>query len=300
MERIWGGRRLESEFGKNLPDDAHIGEAWEIVDRAEAQSVVRHGPLRDQRLHDLWMQDRQSIFGDVSDSPRFPLLIKLLDAHDRLSLQVHPPEEIASSLGGEPKTEFWYIAAAQSGAKIYAGLRESVSPNEFATAVRDGKIESLTHALPVRAGDAMFLPSGRFHAIGGGIVLFEIQQNSDTTYRVFDWNRKDEQGKERALHVDQAVRSIDFDDTAPQLVRPEGEQLVRCDYFEIQKWMLDEAREIAPKGEFAIIGCLTGGVRCVDVDLRPGEFALVPACLEDRQVHSRADDTALLRVTIPR
>lgn len=299
MERIWGGRRLESHFDKRLPDDAHIGEAWEIADRAEAQSVVRHGPLRDQTLHQLWMQDRPSIFGDVPDSPRFPLLVKLLDAHDKLSLQVHPPAEVAGSLGGEPKTEFWYIAAAQTGAKIYAGLRESVSPDNFASAVRNRKIESLTHALPVKAGDAMFLPAGRFHAIGGGIVLVEVQQNSDTTYRVFDWNRTDESGSPRHLHVDQALRCIDFDDVQPQLVRPEGERLVRCEHFEIQKWNLDGAREVAPQGEFAIIGCLTGGVRSVDVDLRPGEFALVPACVQDRQLHPRAHDTSLLRVTIP-
>jgi mannose-6-phosphate isomerase len=166
--------------------------------------------------------------------------------------------------------------------------------------VRDGKVETLTHALEVQAGDAMFLPAGRFHAIGGGIVLVEIQQNSDTTYRVFDWNRTDDSGKARELHVDQALRCIDFDDVQPQSIKPDGERLARCEHFEIQKWNLADAREVAPAGEFAIIGCLTGAVRCVDVDLRPGDFALIPACLQDRQLHPRANDTSLLRVTIPR
>src|SRR5437870_12533635 len=112
MERVWGGRRLESEFGKRLPADADIGESWEIVDRDQAQSVVRHGPLRGRTLHELWTQDRQLIFGNVADAPRFPLLIKLLDAHDKLCLQVHPPAKVAAELGSEPNTAFWYVATA--------------------------------------------------------------------------------------------------------------------------------------------------------------------------------------------
>lgn len=299
MERIWGGHRLASLFGKKTPPTATIGESWEIVDRSEAQSVVRNGAFRDRTLHELWTRDRGPIFGDLPDSPRFPLLIKLLDAHDQLSLQVHPPKKIAESLGGEPKTEFWYIASAIPGAKLFVGLREAVTAAQFAEAVRSGTVADLVHNFEVKVGDCMFLPAGRFHGIGAGNVLVEIQQNSDTTYRVFDWNRTDDGGKPRELHIEQALKSIDFDDIIPCLVQPDGELLVRNDLFEIEKWNLSGPRVIAPIGQFAIICCLTGVVRCVDVDLRPGEFALVPAVLPDRKVQPREDGTTLLRITIP-
>ena len=299
MERIWGGHRLASLFGKKTPPTATIGESWEIVDRSEAQSVVRNGAFRDRTLHELWVRDREAIFGDLPDSPRFPLLIKLLDAHDQLSLQVHPPKKIAESLGGEPKTEFWYVASAIPGAKLFVGLREPVTPEQFAAAVRNGTVAELVHNFEVKAGDCMFLPAGRFHGIGAGNVLVEIQQNSDTTYRVYDWNRTDHGGKPRELHIEQALKSIDFNDVIPCLVQPDGELLVRNDLFEIEKWNLGGPRVVAPVGQFAIICCLTGVVRCVDVDLRPGEFALVPAALPDRKVQPREDGTTLLRITIP-
>ena len=299
MERIWGGHRLASLFGKRTPPTATIGESWEIVDRPEVQSVVRNGAFRDRTLHELWSRDRKPIFGDLADNPRFPLLVKLLDAHDQLSLQVHPPERIAARLGGEPKSEFWYIASAIPGAKLHVGLRRAVSRDEFEQAVRAGTVASLVHTIDVKTGDSIFLPAGRFHGIGGGNVLIEIQQNSDTTYRVFDWNRTDDAGKPRQLHIDQALQSIDFDDLAPALTEPEGEVLLRDKLFEIQKWNLAAPRVVAPLGQFAIICCLTGLVRCVDVDLRPGEFALVPAVLPDRTIQPRQDGTTLLRVTIP-
>ena len=192
MERIWGGRRLESEFGKKLPAQKRIGESWEIVDRPEAQSVVVNGPLCGKTLHDLWIQDRSEIFGDLPDASRFPLLVKLLDAHEKLSLQVHPPEKVASKLGGEPKTEFWYVAAAEPCAELYLGFRDSITRDQFEKALGDGTAADHVHKIRVTTGDAAFLPAGRFHAVGAGILLIEVQQNSDTTYRVFDWNRVDE------------------------------------------------------------------------------------------------------------
>src|SRR6266516_3937905 len=131
MERIWGGRRLETDFGKKLPANRRIGESWEIVDRPEAQSVVRDGPLRWKTLHELWTQHRQELFGGVADMPRFPLLIKLLDANEKRSLQVHPTEKVAAKLGGEPKTESWYVAFAIAGAKLLAGLRLAVTRDQF-------------------------------------------------------------------------------------------------------------------------------------------------------------------------
>ena len=299
MERVWGGRRLESEFGKKLPSQRPIGESWEIVDRPEAQSIVRDGLLRGKTLHELWTQYRGEIFGEGPDSSRFPLLLKLLDAHDKLSLQVHPPEKLADRLGGEPKTEFWYIAAADAGAELYLGFRESITRDQFEKALRDGTAADYVHKIRVRTGDAVFLPAGRCHAVGAGILLIEVQQNSDTTYRVFDWNRVDDKGKQRQLHVDQALQCIDFDDVAPKLVEPQGELLLRNDLFEVQKWNLDSPREIAARGQFAIACCLTGSLRCADVDLTPGEFFLIPAQLENRQLHSRTEGTTLLRITIP-
>jgi len=299
MERVWGGRRLESEFGKKLPSQRPIGESWEIVDRPEAQSIVRDGLLRGKTLHELWAQYRDEIFGEAPDSSRFPLLLKLLDAHDKLSLQVHPPEKLADRLGGEPKTEFWYIAAADAGAELYLGFRESITRDQFEKALRDGTAADYVHKIRVRTGDAVFLPAGRCHAVGAGILLIEVQQNSDTTYRVFDWNRVDDKGKQRQLHVDQALQCIDFDDVRPRLLQSEGELLLHHDLFEIQKWNLDSPREIVPRGQFAIACCLTGSLRCADVDLTPGEFSLIPAQLQDRQLHPSTDGTTLLRITIP-
>jgi len=300
MERIWGGHRLASQFGKKTPPTATIGESWEIVDRPEAQSIVRNDPFRDRSLHELWTHDRQLIFGNVPDLKRFPLLIKLLDAQDQLSLQVHPPERIATKLGGEPKTEFWYVASAIPGAKLYVGFRQPVARRQFKEAVRARTVANLVHTIEVQTGDAIFLPAGRFHGIGGGNVLVEVQQNSDTTYRVFDWNRIDQStGTPRQLRVDQALECIDLNDVAPKLIEPSGELLMKHQLFEIQKWSLDSPREVAPLGQFAIVCCLTGSIWCADVALRRGEFLLVPASLQDRQLQPRGEATTLLRVTIP-
>jgi mannose-6-phosphate isomerase len=305
-ERIWGGRRLESEFGKKLPPKVRIGESWEIVDRPEAQSVVVSGPLKGETLHEIWSKHRKEIFGDVPDGPsrtgstRFPLLIKLLDAQEKLSLQVHPSERIAAKLGGEPKTECWYVAAADPNAEIFAGFRAPISREQFEKSLRAGSATDHVHTIRTNKGDAMFLPAGRFHAVGAGNLLVEIQQNSDTTYRVFDWGRIDANGQPRPLHVDQALQCIDFNDLEPNLIKPKGELLVRHHLFEIQKWNLDSPREGSATGQFAIFCCLTGSLNCAGVDLRPGEFFLVPASLPDRHLRPQGDETTLLRVTIPK
>jgi mannose-6-phosphate isomerase len=299
MERMWGGRRLESDFGKKLPPNTRIGESWEIVDRPEAQSIVANPPLKGKTLHELWNQNRHDIFGDVPETPRFPLLIKLLDAQERLSLQVHPPKEVAAKLGGEPKTEFWYVAAADPGAELFLGFRKLITRAQFKRALDKGTVEDCVQKIRVKAGDAMFLPAGRLHAIGGDNLLVEIQQNSDTTYRVFDWNRVDATGKARQLHVDQALQCIDFTDVGPHLIEPKGEVLIKHELFEIEKWNLDSPREIAPLGQFAIVCCLTGLLRCTSVDLAPGQFFLMPASLETQQMHPQSEGTSLLRITIP-
>lgn len=302
QERIWGGRKLADLFGKDLPAEKCIGESWEIVDRPEAQSIVANGPMKGKTLHELWSQCRQEVFGNVPDTPRFPLLIKLLDAREKLSLQVHPPVEIAPRLGGECKTECWYVAAADQGAELFVGFSKPTTRQEFQRCIEDGTVAECLHALPIKAGDTMFLPSGRFHAIGGGSVLIEVQQNSDTTYRVFDWNRIDQStGKPRPLHVDEALQCIDFTDVAPKLVEPQGELLVTNQLFEIQKWdLIADAREVSPAGQFAIVCCLAGELSCAEVNLRPGEFFLVPASTARREVQPQVKKaTSLLRITIP-
>ena len=300
QERIWGGRRLETAFGKKLPAEKRIGESWEIVDRPEAQSIVARGPLKGKTLHHLWTQHRDEIFEGLSDAPRFPLLLKLIDAQEKLSLQVHPPEKIAAKLGSEPKTEFWYVAAAEPGAELFLGFGESTTRDQFEKVLREGSAAEHIHKIRVKAGDAVFLPAGRFHGIGAGNLLVEIQQNSDTTYRIFDWNRVDPAtGKPRQLHIEQALQSIDFNDVKPKLIVPKGELLVRHELFEIRKWNLDRPRAVAPLGQFAIICCLTGKLTCANVDLAPGEFFLLPAQLQDRQLKPLAAKTSLLCVTIP-
>lgn len=301
VERMWGGRRLESELHKKLPPQKPIGESWEIVDRSEAQSVVAGGPLGGRTLHELWTQQREGIFGDLADTPRFPLLIKILDAQEKLSLQVHPPENIASKLGGEPKSEFWYVAAANPDAEVFVGFREPITRDTFEEKLRNGTVIDYIHKIAVQSGDAIFLPAGRVHAIDAGNLLIEIQQNSDTTYRVFDWNRTDPAtGTKRDLHIQQAIQCIDFEDVRPKLIQSQGELLISNSLFEIRKWNLDEAREAAPLGQFAIVCCLTGNLRCAKAKLAPGDFFLIPAHLGDRHLKPLAPDTSLLRVTIPK
>jgi mannose-6-phosphate isomerase len=299
MERVWGGRRLEEFYEKRLPGGKRIGESWEIVDRPEAQSVVRDGPLRGRTLHELWTNHRGEIFGDIPDAPRFPLLIKLLDAREKLSVQVHPPNELARELGGEAKAEFWYIADAAPNAELYVGMREGSTRQDFEQAIQGGDVARHVHRVPVQAGDAMFLPSGRVHAIGAGNLIVEIQQNSDTTYRVFDWNRPGTDGKPRKLHVDESLRCIDFADYEPALTKARGETLVRHPHFQIEKWRLDAERPVAPEGKFAVVFCLAGEIQCAGITVKPGEFLLVPSSLGDRALRASSGGSELLRITIP-
>ena len=305
MERIWGGRRLESLYGKRLPPGVRIGESWEMVDRPEAQSVVHDGPFRGRTLHDLWMKDRPEVFGEVPDGPsqtgisRFPILAKLLDAQENLSLQVHPPAKVAPELSGEPKSELWYVADATPNAELFVGLRKTSSRRAFEKAIDEGKVEDHVHSIRVSPGDAIFLPSGRLHALGAGNMIVEIQQNSDTTYRVYDWDRVKKGGPVREMQIEEALRCIDFGDREPALLERKGETLVRDEHFEVEKWSFTEEREIAPLGSFAIVVCLTGELQCSGARFKPGDFLLVPAQLKDRTIKPTGENVSLLRVTLP-
>src|SRR5882672_1179291 len=218
-ERVWGGRKLENLYQKRLPPGVPIGESWEISDRPGDVSVIANGPLAGKDLHWLVQNRGPELLGAARlEQGRFPLLIKILDAQEKLSLQVHPPREKALELGGEPKTEMWYVTDAEPGAELYVGLKKGVTRQEFEEKIPAGRVADCFHRLSVRRGDAMFLPSGRVHALGAGLVLFEVQQNSDTTYRVFDWNRAGLDGKPRELHLAQSLASVDFNDFEPSLL----------------------------------------------------------------------------------
>ncbi|MBP7949555.1 MAG: class I mannose-6-phosphate isomerase [Verrucomicrobiales bacterium] len=284
--RVWGGRALERLFDRPLPADGRpYGESWEIVDRPEAQSVVDGGPFHGMSLHDLWTAHRESIFGATApESDRFPLLLKILDAREDLSLQVHPPVGIASALGGEPKTEMWYVAEAAAGAVLFAGVKPGVTAEAFGAALENGTAAELVPRLHPRSGDFIFIPSGRLHAIGGGLVIFEIQQNSDTTYRVFDWNRLGLDGKPRPLHISESLQCIDFTDAAPAFGIPQGEMLVECPFFRVASLSIPPAgsRTIGKPGEFAMVVVINGSGHLASVPLRPGDHVMLPAMADDR------------------
>ncbi len=308
-ERVWGGRRLEELYHKPLPAGVRVGESWEVSDRPGDVSVIANGPLAGKDLRWLLQNHGPEVLGATTPAPpRFPLLVKLLDARETLSLQVHPPAGKAARLGGEPKTEMWWIAEAAPGAELYVGLRQGVTREEFERRIRDGTVAECFHRVAVQAGDTMFLPSGRVHAIGAGLVIFEIQQNSDTTYRVFDWNRAGLDGKPRALHLAESLESIDFEDFEPSPVRrPPGgpgpverHWLVRDPLFSVEALNLRMGAKVTlPAGRMQILGTTQGELRVVHgraaLTLGGGQFCLVPACLEQVEL-AASTPTHLLRV----
>jgi len=293
-ERVWGGRRIADLYGKPLPPGRPIGESWEITDRPGDVSVIENGPLAGRDLHWLVTNHAAELFGQsvAPPPPHFPWLIKILDAQDKLSLQVHPPAGIAAELGGEPKTEMWYVAAAAPEADIFAGLKRGVTRAEFERKTADGTVAECFHRIAVKPGDCMFLRSGRVHALGAGSVIFEIQQNSDTTYRVFDWNRVGLDGQPRELHIEQSMHSIDFKDFEPTLIEPKFEStpagrvrpLVNDPLFRVDQLAIDAGKQLPlDPATMQVIGLLKGAAEVTspagDVALAAGQFALIPACV---------------------
>jgi mannose-6-phosphate isomerase len=266
MERVWGGRGLELKLGRELPPGATIGESWEVVDRAGEQSVVAAGPLVGKTIRELLESSAEAILGPGRDGAQpFPILVKWLDCQERLSLQVHPPARIASALGGEPKTENWYIAECDPEASLIVGLKRGVTREEFTSALAENRAEACVHRFPVKAGDSILVESGRMHAIDAGNLILEIQQNSDTTYRVYDWGRVGLDGVPRQLHVDESLQSIDFEDFEPEpLKRVSGYQvLADCEEFRIRKFELEPGGEdvdLAEGGGARLIHVVNGAV----------------------------------------
>lgn len=278
QERVWGGRELESFLGRTLTGSTPIGESWEIVDRPEAQSIIHGGPWAGKTIREVLATDGAEIMGPTWPKDRpFPILVKWLDCRDRLSVQVHPPASIAAKLGGEPKTENWYFAQCDQGAAVYAGLKPGVTRQSFEAAIADGSVDQSLVSLPVRAGDSLLIHSGTMHAIDAGNVILEIQQNSDTTYRVYDWGRVGLDGKPRALHVAQSLACLDANTSPePKLLSGAG-VLADCAEFRITKHELaaGSALHFVAREEARILSVVGGEVSVAGVKLSVGDNVLL-------------------------
>lgn len=289
QDRVWGGRALASALGRTLPPDRPIGESWELVDRPEAQSVLVGGRFHGRTLRSVLESDAGVIMGPRFPAQRpFPLLVKWLDCRERLSLQVHPPADLAPALRGEPKTENWYIAAAAPGAGLLVGLRRGVTRGQFARALADSTLEPCVHRFGVREGDSILVRSGTLHAIDAGNLILEIQQNSDTTYRVYDWGRVGLDGKPRQMHVAESLASINWSDFEPEPVRgaPEMAVIAEAAEFRIRRVPLavGETFELLADQEPRLVSTVNGEV-AVQGDsssphstLRRGDNVLAPYC----------------------
>lgn len=289
---LWGGRRLVELFDKPDGGQAIVAESWEVVDHGEDQSVVAYGPLAGRKLGELAREFGGEMYGDAAPPARFPLLFKLLDARQALSVQVHPNDAQAARLDPPDlgKTEAWVVLAAEPGSAIYAGLKRGFDRAALAREVARGTTELCLHRFEPKAGDCVFIPAGTVHALGAGLVVAEIQQASDTTYRLFDWNRVGADGMPRALHIDEALAVIDESrgPVSPQPSQPPDEagieRLVACDKFVLERWTFAEPRRLSTNGRPRIVAVLSGGVRMsgdpAEKPLVAGETALIPAACE--------------------
>ena len=249
---VWGGRGLAERLGKRLPTTDAFGESWDVSDHRLHQSVVAAGPQVGTSLRTLVERQREALLGpSAAQYTTFPWLVKFLDAHDWLSVQVHPDEEAVRRLwpGEGSKTEAWFILDAQPGSRIWAGLLPGVDEQALRAALAKGTVADCLHSFAPRAGDCVFLPAGTVHAVGGGVLMAEIQQTSDATFRLFDWERRDAQGKTRALHIEESMASIHWDPGAVSPRRASGfvppqpgvvhagpaerVEMVRCPYFHL-------------------------------------------------------------------
>ena len=280
-ERIWGGRRLAEMFGKELPAGKKIGESWELADLPEDKSIVTNGELAGMTVGGVTNRYSSEIMGNGRFVGPFPLLLKLLDAEDVLSVQVHPDAETCRRMGrGAPKTECWYIISAEPGAVIYKGLKKGVTKGDFETAIREGSVAEKLVKVEVYAGECHMLPAGTPHAIGAGIVIAEIQTPSDTTYRVFDWGRVDEKGQPRELHIPEALESIHFG--GQELSVTGVGRLADTEYFKVDKGHQSKGAEVLLDGPMRILMAMSGGgcivsQRTMPVEFAAGETLLVPA-----------------------
>jgi len=302
-ERIWGGQALKTVFGKDLPAGVKIGESWELADLPKDKSEIINGPLTGQTINTAIEKLGPAITGQPDYKLPFPLLIKILDANDILSVQVHPDPETCRRAGkGDPKTECWYIINSTPDAVIYKGLKKGVTKDQFAQSIKDGNCDRLLEKVHVKQGECHFLPAGTAHAIGPGLLIAEIQTPSDTTYRVFDWNRLDDSGKSRQLHIEDALESIHFDPTGDNLSVTTIGNLVDSDVFKVDKdHQIKTAKVLLSPGRMKVLIILTGAGRIAapeteTVDFKKGDTLLIPAAFEGSILFS--DDTQYLTVLV--
>ncbi len=300
--RVWGGRGLAQVLGRTLPVAGPVGESWEIVDRPEAQSVVDHGPRAGQTLQDLVRTLGAELMGPAWPSGRrFPILVKWLDCRERLSLQLHPPAAVAAALAGEPKTENWYVVRAASGAAVLAGLKPGLGRDDLAQALQRGTVEACIRRLPVQAGDSLLVHSGVMHAIDAGCLILEVQQNSDTTYRVDDWGRTGLDGRPRQLHLAQALACLDaMPEEECRLVSSSGPAtalLAECAAFRLIRHVLPPGGQLRyrPGTEPRILSVVEGTLADRSGGRVPaGDNLLLPAAGDFLFV---AEDQAVVLVT---
>ncbi len=302
--RIWGGQKLKELFGKDLPEGQKIGESWELADLPQDKSEILNGELAGQTLSQAIQKYPKEITGNEDFTLPYPLLIKFLDAQDILSVQVHPDEKTCKKMGkGDPKTECWYIISAEPGAVIYKGLKKDVTKEQFATAIGNGSVAELLEKVTVEPGQCHFLPAGTAHSIGPGLVIAEIQTPSDTTYRVFDFNRIDADGKPRPLHIEEALESIHFDPTGDNVSVTTIGRLIDCEYFTLDKaHQAADCEMLLRPGNAKILLFLTGFGSIVTTDetfvkFKAGDCILVPAAFEG--AIQFAEDTQYLTVSLP-
>ena len=312
--RLWGGRRLSGLLSAPLPDDGPIGEAWLLSDRDDHQSQVANGPLKGQTIGELMGEFRGQLMGKLAPRfRRFPLLLKFLDAHELLSVQVHPsdahPELIPA--GDTAKTEAWVVIDAEKGSHIYAGLRSGTTSGSLRQSLDDGTITDHLVCIAPKAGDAVFIPAGTVHTLGDDVVVFEVQQNSDVTFRLYDWGHIDAKTEQpRPLQVDQALASIDFADSDGGLVTPfvvtttpvERERLFDCEHFLLWRLRGDSPFNVGAAEMPRVLVCIEGsgwfegGGSAYGVD--KGQVWLLPAVVGACEFHPN-NAVTLLEIALP-
>jgi len=295
---LWGGRRLGTLLNKPLGEGNDYAESWEVADHDHGQSIVANGPIAGTSLHELVNTRSRELLGMHAPQRRFPLLFKFLDCQRDLSVQVHPNDAAAARLTPPDlgKTEAWVILDALAGSRIYAGLKDGCDHAALEAAVRHGKTAECLHGIEARTGQCLFIPAGVVHALGAGLLVAEIQQASDTTYRLYDWGRVGPDGAPRPLHVEEALAAIDFSagEILPQepraTERQAVERLVSCDKFVLDRWTLDRDELLALDERFHIVSVLNGEVRLsiaargFELRLGRGQTALLPACVEEASI----------------
>ncbi|MBN1899399.1 MAG: class I mannose-6-phosphate isomerase [Spirochaetes bacterium] len=314
-EKIWGGDNLLKCLDKNIEKKSKIGESWEISDRDDDSSVIINGELRGETLTDVLKKYGRKLIGSKPEDQflkRFPLLIKFIDANDKLSVQVHPNDKYASKheKGEFGKTEMWYIVHAKPGAYLISGLKTGTTKQQFKKLLEKNDLEGVLNKVKVKTGDVIFIPAGRVHAIMPGIVINEIQQNSDITYRVYDWGRRGFDGKARPLHVSKALDVINFDDFSPQTARLHFTQvgtnvmsiLARCLYFQVEKYILNEKMKfISDQSSFNIFSVVDGNAvlnwETKELVMNKGETILIPAEITSFAIYPQPVVT-LIRTTV--